>query len=662
MSTYYIDSAIGINTNNGTSQANGSGNVGPWLNISKVNSSTFSPGDSILFKRGQTHVGGIVFPSSGSSGNPITLGSYSTDPAKPIITGLVDVTSWASAGGNLYTATLAGPSRLDILTINGTQRYMGRYPNTGWYTISSFSYGSPTSSIIGNMPSSPTFIGGEVVIKKAEWIVDRHTITAHSGSTVTYTETEPAYMIENGFGYFIQNHLNTIDSAGDWHYNPSSDVLTLYSASSPTGIKAANIDALINTNAKNYITIDGLSFVGANQYCIYNNNSSNHIYQNCAFSLAGIDHIYGQGTTNITIQFNTFDRANNQAIYQVLGSTTSISTNVITNIGLIDGAGANNNEARNAVRVGGTNCTASSNTIDNVAYCGINVSGANFLVEKNYIQHFCLNVTDGGGIYVSNEAGSGKVIQDNICLYGYGNDVGTPYTGGSSNACFGIYLDEATANVTVRRNTCAFNGEGSGGGAIYYHKAHDCPTTFNTFYGNHKSQMKISQDLPNPYINGGLIQRVRNNTFSNNIVFSTSAGDWLYWFFTTPSPDEDSALFFSTMNNNILARPSGGTDMFHKYIWSVGTTVDYTLAQWKAAYTSYDQASTIAPVAFGTPRFEYNQLSSNKTVSLDGTYRDVFGADYVGAITLQPYTSAVLTKISDITGVLPVIGIKVALV
>jgi hypothetical protein len=68
--TYYV-SITGSDTNPGT-QAQ------PWKTIAKVNVSSFSPGDSILFKRGETWSETLIPPSSGSAGSPITFGAYGT--------------------------------------------------------------------------------------------------------------------------------------------------------------------------------------------------------------------------------------------------------------------------------------------------------------------------------------------------------------------------------------------------------------------------------------------------------------------------------------------------------------------------------------------------------------------------------------------------------
>lgn len=78
--SYYVDAELGDDANNGTSTKT------PWKSLEKVNSSTFQPGDQILFKTGSIFSGQLKLTSSGSSENPIIVSSYGTGN-KPIING-----------------------------------------------------------------------------------------------------------------------------------------------------------------------------------------------------------------------------------------------------------------------------------------------------------------------------------------------------------------------------------------------------------------------------------------------------------------------------------------------------------------------------------------------------------------------------------------------
>ena len=78
--TYYVDYSNGDDANNGTSTDS------PWKTITKVNASSFSAGDNILFKKGETWSEQLTIKYSGSSGNPIVYSSYGSG-SKPIIDG-----------------------------------------------------------------------------------------------------------------------------------------------------------------------------------------------------------------------------------------------------------------------------------------------------------------------------------------------------------------------------------------------------------------------------------------------------------------------------------------------------------------------------------------------------------------------------------------------
>ncbi|WNR45968.1 right-handed parallel beta-helix repeat-containing protein [Paenibacillus roseipurpureus] len=76
--SYYVDCSGGIN---------GNGSLGsPWNNLTSVNSQTFQSGDQLLFKRGTTCTGQLMFTGSGASGSPIVVDAYGSG-SLPILNG-----------------------------------------------------------------------------------------------------------------------------------------------------------------------------------------------------------------------------------------------------------------------------------------------------------------------------------------------------------------------------------------------------------------------------------------------------------------------------------------------------------------------------------------------------------------------------------------------
>ncbi len=68
--TYYVSSSEGSDDNEGTSANQ------PWKTLQKVNSTTFSPGDTILFKRGDSWPESLIIPTSGAANGYITFAVY----------------------------------------------------------------------------------------------------------------------------------------------------------------------------------------------------------------------------------------------------------------------------------------------------------------------------------------------------------------------------------------------------------------------------------------------------------------------------------------------------------------------------------------------------------------------------------------------------------
>lgn len=161
--TNYYFSASGNDANNGTSTST------HWQTIAKFNSvfASKSPGDNFLFNRGDVFYSSLVISRSGSSGSPITIGAYGSG-ANPIITGFTTIiSSWTNLGSNIWesASAISTLSTCNMITINGVNTAMGRYPNTGWIIYqSAVSNTSITSSSLNS--SVTNWTGAEAVIKE----------------------------------------------------------------------------------------------------------------------------------------------------------------------------------------------------------------------------------------------------------------------------------------------------------------------------------------------------------------------------------------------------------------------------------------------------------------------------------------------------------------
>ncbi|HEW78650.1 MAG TPA: hypothetical protein ENH34_01600, partial [Phycisphaerales bacterium] len=114
--TYYVK-------NGGNDAASGLSDAAAWATVYRVNSQTFSPGDTICFKAGDTwrlpteQAGGMQLTTdSGSAGVYVTYTSYGDDPNMPLFLGSLEKNStsdWTNTGGNKW-ATANGSFIRDV--------------------------------------------------------------------------------------------------------------------------------------------------------------------------------------------------------------------------------------------------------------------------------------------------------------------------------------------------------------------------------------------------------------------------------------------------------------------------------------------------------------------------------------------------------------------
>ena len=204
--------------------------------------------------------------------------------------------------------------------------------NNDWLNYESNSGVGTTQTITDNqLTGSPNWVGAELVVKKTNSVVDHGTISAHSGSTLTYSGSMPTVAgisDSNGaMSYFIQNDLRCCTYQNAWYYNPTTKKITVYSVGAPTNVQVATIDNLINRNAapatdnNAYITIQNLELKGSNDDAIFlkSNVSGNTIgwkVNNCDFKFIGRDGVYCYDSVqNFEFSNNTLSDVNNNGVY-----------------------------------------------------------------------------------------------------------------------------------------------------------------------------------------------------------------------------------------------------------------------------------------------------------------------------------------------------------
>ena len=649
-------SAKGADSNTGLTQATA------WQTITKLNASfgVIAPGDSILFKCGETFYGSIIVSKSGTSALPIVIGAYGTG-ANPIITGFTTLTTWTNSGGGIWISNVSSASTgLIVVTINNNLQRLGRYPNANATNAGYFTYAAVSgTTLTGPALSSITdWTGAEVVVRKLHWIIDRCRITSHSGGTVTYTNptdvSNSAYPGKAGYGYFFQDDIRTLDQFGEWFLNKSTKDLSInFGTANPASysIKASTIDTLLNVGggpdgrpSNDNITICNLSFAGANKQAVYARYGLGITVKNCTFN-NNFTAINLNNTAGSTTRYNVITNCLNNGIQQSSYSTysTAIQYDTIKNTGLFAGMGGSGDGSYTGITQGGDNTIVQNNEIDSTGYVGLVFTGNNVQINYNYITNFCNIKDDGGGIYTASGDGSitqnNRVVSYNTVIGGIGAVEGTPnFTApGTTYDAHGIYMDAGANHAYVHHNTIANIPQGQ---AIFLNMATDLIVSYNTFYNVLKGTR--FDRMPNE-------QLIRNITYTGNISYPT-ASNFFYWngslnYPSTVDIQTDMQAMFTRLDSNYYRNDQAAPFDYFYHLTDGGKFYDpaaLNLSSWQIFINGDSHSKAIST---GTIIFVYNPGGGSKTITLDAKYLGVDGTTvYNGTITLAPYTSAILIK------------------
>lgn len=617
---------------------------------------TLSPNNRYYFNRGETFnfTSTWEIEESGTVGNLITFGAYGTG-ADPIITGFNDVSAWTDLGSNIWESTSAVStlSTLRVVSINGVNTAMGRYPNSTWLYNSQANHATQVSEATLNSAVT-NWTGAELVIRKNRWIIDRCAITAHSGTQLTFTNPT-VYPAWQNWGFFLQNDVRTLDVQNEWYYNPSTKKLRIYSTSSPTNVKVSAIEDLVYFIHIDYLKFENIQFTGANRYAIYPVGLYNTV-DSCNFDfnyngIKGDNWGAGQNSAYFTVTNSTFNNTNNTPID--LGPEfkhCTLTNNDIRNSSILIGMGEGGDLANCGIISNGDTALIQYNTIVNTNYCGIYFQGDGTQIRNNFIDSSCMVKDDGGAIYTYQDNDINKIIDKNTCLNTLGTNSGTDDEDGDYNAAYAIYIDgDVSGGVDVTNNNIAYTG----GSGIFLHNSHDINCTGNTVYDSKQAAILIGNNtfgatMTDLVVTGNIFVTKDAPIVQHPFGTTTTAFNRTAMYIISSHNDLADPSTIGTFNNNVYARPIQDDTVFtvspNGETYTPGGYLPKTLAQWKT-YSGMDASSTGAPMSISDTedlRFEYNHTAEPVDISLPYNYMDMTGANYNETITLAPYSSAVL--------------------
>lgn len=519
--TYYLSSTRGDDRHSPSEVQN---RQTPWQSLQRLNQfiPELAPGDSVLLKRGDVFYGTLQLKKSGSPEKPIVFAPYG-EGALPVITGLSALTDWESQGSGIYSVELpAGIGPIQVLTLDGAPQPIGRYPNSD---EPNKGYLIPEALPAKNQVRHEVFqgpwnwVGAELVMRKNHWIIDRQKIVSQEGNTLTFLPGSD-YETKKGYGFFIQNHRNTLDQHGEWYQDQTSHRLYLYlKDANPEVVKieVGTLENLVTTlpNTR-HVVLYGLHLRGANGTALLIRGGSHFRFSSGKIEHSGENAVLAQNMDHLVLEQSEIRNAYNSGIYLRSGNfQATIRDNRIANTFLFPGMGQNGDNNGFALFSISDADTIARNSIVNSGYVGIGFRGSHTLVKNNLVDGFCLTKGDGGGIYSytgkSNPGYTNRVVTGNIICNGVGAREGTPLQGTDLPApAEGIYLDDNAEQVLVTDNTVY----GISNKGIYLHNTQHITVRNNLVFDAGSLLFLADDELGQP---------LKNLKFSENILIKKEA-------------------------------------------------------------------------------------------------------------------------------------------
>ncbi|MFW6219120.1 MAG: right-handed parallel beta-helix repeat-containing protein [Bacteroidota bacterium] len=641
---YYVSSA-GNDKNSGKSENDA------WKSIDRVNRQNLSPGDTVFFLSGDVFKGELIIQYSGSKENPIVFTAFGKGK-KPVLKGSQTITGFTSSGDNIYTAKTI--HQVKNLYHDNKSMILARQPNKGFLSMD----GGGADYLIDaeNSYTANDLVGAGIIIRPLNWIYEIRTITGVDDKKIIYdrnlfmTSTHQTEC-QNGWGYYLQNSFEFLDSEGEWYYDPGNQQIYLYS-SQPLpenfSVEASNLDVavLLKKDVSHIVIKDmhftyfherGIKALGNNKDVRVKNSSLEHIF--------GIAIDGGLHASRFNISGNRINDINGRGISFLEATDCRVENNTLQRIGIIPGYGISGLNGGVGVlftsrekipaneRVNSNNNYIGYNVVDSTGYISIRMDGTNSICEYNNVSNALLTLNDGALIYCwggDTLFTRNNIIRNNIARYAHGNTEGTP---SDHKMNIGIYIDNRANHIQVLNNYV----EGVNSGIHVNDGAFDNILKNNTLYGN-KTGISFAEFSKN---NGVLCE---GNTCTNNILFNTyNLGHTM-----TLKHTYESDFTPGIIDSNVYVSPN---EMYHikKETMENGCKItrEFTFEAWIDT-VKHDQQSRFVETPFGTKSVSFvNTQDKELEIILDENiiYKDMNGNSVAGKIKLAPFSSKILMYI-----------------
>ena len=451
-------------------------------------------------------------------------------------------------------------------------------------------------------PGAELTTGLGVRLRSENWNVDQRTVTAISGSRVDFAPLS-RYPIQKDWGYFFTGAAWMVDSADEWFYAATTNLLTVQM---PDGghpgsrLAYATLGAGIDLDDLHDVLVDNLAISGAVTGVTLDSASNITLRRLRIEDTAGRGASLPRGTL-IAIEDCRFTRTGLDAISACsagplnCGALNSVNGTTVIDSGvqLANGKVVSLPAPLDSAFGLGRDGTVTHSKLLRAGAYGVLANGA-YTVNGTSFKDICLTHDDCAAIY-SNMFANGSHFSGNLVRGIWGNTAGTPYT---DTRAVGIYIDERGQGITVANNLIMLADNG-----VQVHNAFNNTLRGNTLYGNRRAQLWFQEGTRVLRANGD----IHANTIDGNILVPTDSSAAVRQE-TVFADTDDFGSYTSNIYSTLL-----GTEVVSDL--SLAGSTNYEFATWQAATSN------------STPR---NSDALGRAVILDGftTFR-VVGHDLV---------------------------------
>ncbi|HEY5454795.1 MAG TPA: RICIN domain-containing protein [Acidothermaceae bacterium] len=371
-STYYVSSSSGSDGNNGCSTS------APWQSLAKVNATTFTAGNQILFQDGGSWSGELTPQGSGASGNPVVISSYGSGSA-PIIAGagaaaailLTNQQYWTIQNLEITNTTSSAALRSGIQLQNNTSGILNGihivnnniHNVLGFWNSNASVQPSTSSGIAFNLSDSYSTNGwNDVLIQgntlnhvdagavyigslagsghatdTSNVVIQNNTINDAGGNDIVCIFCASPLVQNNvatasGYRYSGAGLWMAVNTGGNWQYNEVSGQWREMWDGQAFDIDWDNSNVTLQYNYTHDNTFGFMEFCCSESGGATNSTVRYNISQNDGSNNAVFGQLYGATTTGTTRLYNnTVYNSNNAWIT----NSTPNGTNVIFNNNII---------------------------------------------------------------------------------------------------------------------------------------------------------------------------------------------------------------------------------------------------------------------------------------------------------------------------------------